>query len=89
MVVDLQQIERGPGFWKLNTDLLQKKEFVEMVNREIDSIIWRAKGENPAEAWEEMKKRIKVCAQKYTRNNSSENKLVIAQLSEKVNEFER
>ena len=88
MVVELQSMERGVGYWKFNTSLLGQKEFIEKMNQEIDTSIRLLEGKNPIEKWESLKVRIKKCAVKFSRNLTSQNNLVISSLSEKVNSYE-
>ena len=35
MVVDPSQVERGRGFWKLNTQLLKEEKYIQLINSEI------------------------------------------------------
>ena len=88
MVVQLNQNERGLGYWKLNTSLLQKKDFIEKMNMELDNTIAASCEKSPIERWENIKTRIKKCASNYSREKSKENGLIIANLSEKVNLYE-
>ena len=40
VVLELKEIEescKGPGFWKLNTSLLTRPEYVEMITKEVPS----------------------------------------------------
>ena len=88
MVVDLDSFERGTGYWKFNTTLLQDKTFVEQMSKEIDKTLELSFHKNPVERWETLKVRVKKVSQEYSRNKTSEDKLVISQLSEKVIEYE-
>ena len=88
MVLELTQKDRGAGYWKLNSSLLQDKTFVDKVNKEICVTIEAAAAKNPVELWECLKLRIKKAAQNYSRQKSSESKVIIANLSEKVNQYE-
>ena len=89
LVIDLQPFQRGTGYWKFNTSLLQNLEFLEEMRNEIRSTIQSSVSQSPKKKWEILKKRIKNSAIKFSRNNTSEQKLIIAQLSEKVNEYEK
>ena len=88
MVVDLQPFMRGTGYWKFNNLLLNNQRYVEMMNREISLTISTMKDKEPLGTWEKIKKRIKEVTIEFSRSNVSEEKMVIAQLSEKVNEYE-
>ena len=88
MVVETNNHEWGRGFWKLNNSLLSKIEYIEIINKEIDNTICINKQTNPIETWEKLKKRIKKQSIEFSRNNTSQDKLILSQLSEKVCEYE-
>ena len=87
-VLDLCQIERGSGYWKLNTLLLQNKDYIDYMNDELDKAINSMTQKSPIEKWESIKARIKKATLRYSRNKAGLDKLLLAQLSEKVNEYE-
>ena len=68
--------------------LLQNQEYVKFMNQEIDKVIESTREKNPKEKWEILKTRIKKQSIKFSRNKSSEEKLIISALSEKVNQYE-
>ena len=88
MCVNLEPFERGAGYWKFNTTFLQNKEFVEKMNLEIETTLQATNNQSPIGKWETLKKRIKKFAQNFVRNSVTQDKIVIAQLSERVNEYE-
>ena len=88
MVLELEQTERGTGYWKFNNTLLQKKEFVEQMNQEIESTLQASSQNSSMETWEILKNRIRKTAKSFAKKNSSTDKLIIAQLSEKINDYE-
>ena len=88
VVVTLDEFERGQGFWKFNTLLLQNGEFLKQMNQELEQSIRASESKSKKEAWENIKKRIKKCTTQFTRNNQQEKKIVISQLAEKLNEYE-
>ena len=88
MVLETAPFERGVGFWKMNTDLLANQDFVTEMNREIEYSLGILENNNPCDKWETLKKRIRKQAQRFSRESAAQQKLVIAQLSEKVNEYE-
>ena len=88
MVVDFNTEERGPGFWKFNTSLLTDLDFIQLMTTEIDNTVLALSHKNPSELWEILKKRIKKQTINFSRKKGSQDALVIAQLSEKVNEYE-
>ena len=88
MVIDLDPFERGNGYWKFNNSLLQNREFLGKMNIELDKIIANSEMMKPLERWEDIKKGIKRVTTKFSRKQGSEDKLVISQLSEIVNNLE-
>ena len=88
MVVNMRKCERGVGYWKLNNSLLQDKKFLDCINEEIELTIQSSQGREPLGRWELVKKRVKDAAIRFSKSKVSEDNHVIAQLSEKVNEYE-
>ena len=88
LVVKTCPAERGTGYWKFNTTLLQDIKFLDMMNKELDNTVELYKYLTPTLLWEKIKKRIKDRTVSYTRNKTSVETIVISQLSEKVNEYE-
>ena len=88
IVIDFNPFYRGIGYWKFNTSLLQNVEFVSQMNDVIDSHIKTTGHMTKIESWELLKTNIRNFSKKFSRQLSSENQLVICELSEKVNEYE-
>ena len=88
VAIETSETERGKGYWKFNTSLLQDEEFVEFMNKQIDAILANTIYLNPLERWEKIKKQIATKIQSYTRKASSTKKLVISQLMEKIDEMQ-
>ena len=88
LVIDLIPFQRGIGYWKFNTQLLKNQEFVTKINQEIDLTIGGLSGKPMIDQWEVLKRRLKETAVEFSRTKSIEDKLIIAQLSEKVNDYE-
>ena len=88
MVVELNPDDRGVGYWKFNCTLLQNKEFVSQMNKELEQTINASKTKQPCERWEIIKERIKKTAIKFSKKTKSQNDLVISQLSEKINQYQ-
>ena len=87
LVLEMKSSERGTGYWKFNNKLLLDKDFVQWMNLEI-SLTLECTTKDPSSKWEHLKERIKKSAQKYARKKASEQKLIISQLSEIVNNYE-
>ena len=88
MCVDIEPLERGPGYWKLNSLLLKKQDYVLQINKEIETTLQTTVGQAPKVRWENLKLRIKKKSVEYSRKQGSEEKLIISQLCEKIDEYE-
>ena len=88
MVVDLKPFERGKGYWKLNASLLQDKEYIDMINKELEKSITSSIEKSAIERWEICKERIQKATKRYSKQKVSETSIIIAQLSEKVDHYE-
>ena len=55
MCVDLSYCERGKGFWKLNTKLLQNLDYIQGMNKELESTVKLCENKAPQEGWEVIK----------------------------------
>ena len=88
MTVDMEYSERGRGFWKMNTSLLQEKEYIGTINKELEATLKLTEASNPKSRWEKIKERVKKSTIKYSKNKQNDLNLVISQLSEVVNEYE-
>ena len=89
LVVETSKNERGTGYWKLNTSLLSNQEFVNHMNQELKWCLEATVQSDPILRWEQIKTRVKKAATSFSRKKSSEDKLIMAQLSEKVNCYEQ
>ena len=68
MVVDLALNERGRGYWKFNNTLLKDKEFLDIMNQELDTTLSLTVNKSATQKWEIMKTRIKKVSTEYARN---------------------
>ena len=86
VIIDQIKYNRGPGYWKLNTSLLQDSNFVAELKKEIEATIrsFNQNKNDPIERWELIKKRIKRRSQELSRLNASTEKLIISQLAEQA-----
>ena len=85
---ELQASERGTGYWKFNNSLLHDKEFILEMNQEISKTLQSVNTKSYREQFEILKTRIKKKAIDYSRKKSSEEQTIIANLSEKIVEYE-
>ena len=88
VVLDLNKFERGSGFWKMNVKYLKEIEFIDQMKSEIEKTINSAQNKKPSDKWELVKSRCKECAIQYSRHRATKDSIIVAQLSEKVNEYE-
>ena len=86
--LELKRFERGSSYWKLNTSLLFQAEYVHLVNETIEKTIKETEGTEPTARWEVLKQEVKKVSMKYSRSRSSEEKVVISQLHEKILNYE-
>ena len=79
--------EKGSGYWKLNTSILKEKEYLKRMSEKL-SITCQEESESAVERWEKIKKVIRKTTQDYCKGRTSENKLIISELMEKITEME-
>ena len=87
LLVEVNYVERGKGYWKFNNSYLQNIEFVEGMNKEIEATIASCENRHPVDTWEILKSRIKKYTVGFARTVVSEQNIVIGNLSEKLNEY--
>ena len=75
---------RGRGYWKLNNSILLEKEYLNLINQELDKLIQNNFSEDAQDIWES----IKICciahSQNYSKIRASDKRLIISQLEEKI-----
>ena len=67
LTVEIQAFERGPGFWKFNTMLLNDAEYVERINGLIE-IQLAQHYETKAAQWEMLKYSVQMSMQQYSKS---------------------
>ena len=66
---DIKEGPRGPGFWKLNTSLLARSDYVEMINKEFPNWLKDAKDLSDKRVkWDWLKFKIKTSSIAYSKN---------------------
>lgn len=68
----LDEVERGRGFWKFNSNLLGDTKHNELIAQAIENASFRFQGENPALRWEMIKMQIVDASRSYSRIKASE-----------------
>ena len=80
--------DRGRSFWKFNNSLLNQPEFKKFMTCELNKDINSLVQKRPDIKWEKIKARIKATTLKYSRKQKADDDLLIAQLAEKIHEYE-
>ena len=88
IVVEMVKNQRGSGYWKMNTSNLQDLQFIKTMNKELEQTLGLCVGKSATVTWETLKIRAQKVSKEYARNKSSHDRIVISNLSEKVNEYE-
>ena len=83
MCIQMVEQERGPGYWKINNSLLRDPEYVTKINAAIDEAL-RQESSNSICKWEHLKMDIAKLSRSFANNRAAEQKLITAQLQEKV-----
>ena len=80
--------KRGPGYWKFNNTLLDDQQYVREMSRDLELTIQGCAQKASKQTWETVKKRIKTTTQKYCRKQNDEESLILANLSEIVQDLQ-
>ena len=88
LTVSTEKESRGPGYWKLNTNLLKDPTFVQEMNVKLEELIDRYRDHHPHDAWEKMKTDILKFVKNKSRKKASEKQVAISQLYEKIADLE-
>ena len=86
-ITDLKH-ERGRGYWKFNTSLLQDTDVCKRIENEIDKCQKGLKEMSDSEKWEKIKEHLIKTLKTEARNKHDQTGLIIAQLSECLNYYE-
>ena len=86
--VDCNRNKRGVGYWKMNISLLKHSELIQDIKDSVRAIKTQYSSNDSMQLWLKIKDVVRKRCQRYARNNSSENKLIIAQLSETIDNYE-
>ena len=87
--VIINNFKSGPGFWKFNSSLLSKTEFVNKAENFIETHFEEYQNENPVVAWETFKLKFKSSCLLYTSNRSENKKNIIQKLILELNKTEQ
>ena len=88
LAIATKEAERGPGFWKLNNNLLREPSYLHLINEVLIDRKVKYERKHPGEAWELIKKDIRLETQNYARDRAEGKQLAISTLLEKIGEYE-
>ena len=80
--------KRGVGYWKLNSSLLLNHECLEKVKDKVQRIVQVTENLCPIERWDQIKRKSAQYLKELSRNNATDEKIVLAQLAEKLGDME-
>ena len=89
VILQLSDTLRGPGYWKLNTSLLEDKEFLDNINRIIYTAENRDKHVDPGLRWENLKSDIIEHAKFWGRMKAGTSKIKKRELEDRLQKLER
>ena len=85
---ELQKLDRGSGYWKLNTSHLSNPDFVQKINENIAEKIVQYEGLKAIEKWILLKGDIKKKCIELSRRQASDDSVAMSQLIDVINEYE-
>ena len=88
LMLEVNKKERGPGYWKFNSALLNDCEFVNHIEKSLELELAATKEKNSKSRWEIIKDRIQKLSMNYARKKAGENKLIESQLFEIITYME-
>ena len=88
IIVDIVQKDRGPGYWKLNSNHLNDPHFKEELGKAIAQDMLALQQKSDKNRWGFLKTRIKKKAISLSRKKGDDRSIAIAQLHENINEME-
>ena len=80
--------ERGAGYWKANTSLLENEDILKKIKMKTQRDIQATATKDPLEQWKYVKSKIIKNLKQAARENVSEKQLIKAQLAEKISSYE-
>ena len=86
----VKSAQHGPSHWKFNNSLTLDSVFVEMLRKEITTVLknYSSTFSDPRVKWEFLKYRIRLTTKEYASKRSKERKKMREDLESKVNELE-
>lgn len=88
MILQTSTQEKGPGFWKLNTSLLQDKEYVDIIKQVIQETVEINSNADPQLLWDTIKLQIRGKSIQYSSRKKREIKNGIKILEKQIQDLE-
>ena len=90
IVVKLSDMERGPGYWKLNNNLLNDIDYVNQVNTLIDEYVHEITDEADYQMeWEMLKVKIKTFTSNYSKLKSAKRRNLLVKMYDELDTVEK
>lgn len=89
MILQTDKLERGPGFWKLNTSLLQDKDYVDAIKRVIVETVNLNTEVDPQLLWETIKLQCRGESIKYSSRIRKNKRNKVHKLEKRIQELEQ
>ena len=90
MKVNTQMVKRGPGYWKLNNNMLMDQNFVCMINDVIAETVEKYEGKvNPQILWDVCKVEIKNVAANFSRRATGKRRSDLFEIEKKLEHVHR
>ena len=86
--LEINKLERGPGYWKLNVTKLYEVELLTRLRTKITELKCDYSKIPATQRWEIIKDNIRSVCQEYSAQTAGEDKIAIANLTEKIIEYE-
>lgn len=87
--MNILNMKKGPGFWKLNNSLLKDTVYVSMITDLILSLIHSHVDDNPSSKWEFIKYSIRNASIKYSKIKARERRRRELNILKNISRFER
>ena len=89
LTINLDKVQRGPGYWKLNCALLKEKEYVDMIKATVRECEYCYEElEDKALLWETMKMKFRSVSIKYSIERSRKSKKREKELDSQIHQLE-
>jgi len=88
MILNTKIELKGPGFWKLNTSLLQDKDYVDLIKQVIQETVEDNQAANPQLLWDVIKLQCRGKTIQYSSRKKKNQRNIILLLEKKIQDLE-